>query len=90
MASLYVLTDYICAAMDRSNITRLDDGSFAGRIRGCEGVLAFGASSDECRTELRSVLEDWVLLGLKLRHRLPVMGDIDLNLGPQLEPADAL
>jgi hypothetical protein len=28
---------------------------------------------------LRSVFEDWLLLGLKLGHPLPVIGEIDLN-----------
>jgi hypothetical protein len=28
---------------------------------------------------LRSALEDWVLVGLKLGHTLPVIAGIDLN-----------
>jgi len=37
----------------------------------------------ECENELRSTLEDWILVGLKLRHRLPVLGGIDLNMNQQ-------
>jgi predicted RNase H-like HicB family nuclease len=90
MAVRYILSDYVTAAMSLASIKRLEDGSFAGRIAGCEGVLAFAESEDECHAELRSVLEDWVLLGLKLKHALPVIAGIDLNQEPQLEPADAL
>jgi hypothetical protein len=35
--------------------------------------------------ELRSTLEDWILLGLKLTHPLPVIGGIDLNEVPTCE-----
>jgi predicted RNase H-like HicB family nuclease len=57
----------------------LDDGSYSGSIPACPGVLAFASSLRECEREVRSVLEDWLLLGLKLGHRLPVIGGIDLN-----------
>ena len=33
----------------------------------------------QCERELRSTLEDWLLLGLKMGHPLPVVRDIDLN-----------
>jgi hypothetical protein len=42
-------------------------------------VLAFASTLKGCQEELRSTLEDWVLLGLKLGHRLPVLAGIDLN-----------
>ena len=38
----------------------------------------------------RRYMEEWLLLGLKLRHRLPVISDIDLNGEPTLEPVDTL
>jgi len=55
---------------------RLEDGTFAGRITLCKGVVAFGATLRECEEELRSTLEDWVLVGLKLSHPLPVIAGI--------------
>jgi hypothetical protein len=44
----------------------------------------------ECEEQLRSTLKDWIWLGLKLGHRLPVIGDIDLNKEPVRESVDAL
>jgi len=44
----------------------------------------------QCEDELRSTLEDWVLLGLKLGHSLPVISGIDLNEEPARERVDAL
>lgn len=34
---------------------------------------------EECREELQSTLEDWLLLGLQLGHKLPVVNGINLN-----------
>ena len=40
--------------------------------------------------ELRSTLEDWILVGLKLGHPLPVIAEIDLNREPTYEPVDTV
>jgi predicted RNase H-like HicB family nuclease len=50
-------------------------GHFFGRIPACKGVVAFAATLGECEVELRSVFEDWVLVGLKLGHELPIMNN---------------
>ena len=43
------------------------------------GVVAFGKGLRECERELRSVLEDWILMGLRMGHRLPPLAGISLN-----------
>jgi len=78
----FVLTGYIEEALSQADYDKLEDGSFSGRIPGCKGVIAFGATLRECENELRSTLEDWVLLGLKLGHPLPIIGTYDLNRDP--------
>ena len=90
MAGRYVLSDYLAAALAEAVYDKLEDGIFSGRIPSCPGVIAFGTGLRECEDELRSTLEDWVLLGLRLRHPLPVVGDIDLNKEPLREPVDAV
>lgn len=75
----FVLTEYIDQAMADAVYDKLEDGTFAGHIPACIGVVAFGKTLRECADELRSTLEDWILLGLKLRHHLPVIAGIDLN-----------
>jgi predicted RNase H-like HicB family nuclease len=86
----FILSDYIDAAMDLAVYERLEDGTYAGRIPVCRGVLALASSLRGCEGELRSVLEDWILLRIKLRHPLPVIAGVDLNREPVREPADAL
>lgn len=44
----------------------------------------------ECERELRSTLEDWLLIGLKLGHPLPIINGIDLNQAPSHEQMDAV
>ncbi len=79
MSVHFVLSEYIDEALDRAVYEKLEDGSYAGSIPDCPGVIAFAASLRDCGRELQSVLEDWLLLGLRLGHRLPVIGEIDLN-----------
>ncbi len=90
MTVRYILTDYVSQALAQAVYDKLEDGTFAGRIPPCAGVIAFGATLQECQAELRSTLEDWILVGLKLGHTMPVIGDIDLNREPRREPVEAL
>lgn len=78
----FILSEYIDQAMSRAEYDKLEDNSYAGRIASCKGVIAFGSTLRECEEELRSVLEDWILVGLKLNHPLPVIAEIDLNKEP--------
>ena len=87
---MYILTGYLDRAMAHAVYDKLDDGTFGGRIPPCPGVVAFASSLAECAADLRSTLEDWVLLGMKLAHTLPVIDGIDLNREPVREPVDAL
>ena len=75
----FPITAYIEAALELASYDKLEDGSFAGEIRKLKGVAAFGKTLRECEGELRSTLEDWILVGLKLGHKLPVLAGIDLN-----------
>ena len=86
----FVLTGYIESAMAQATYDKLEDGTYAGRIPACRGVVAFGATLRQCEDELRSTLEDWILVGLKLGHPLPVIASIDLNGGPRYEPVAAV
>lgn len=90
MAVQFILTKYVSQAMAHAVYDKLEDGTFVGRIPPCKGVVAFGATLRECEDELHATLEDWIWLGLKLGHPLPVIGEIDLNKEPTREPMDAL
>ncbi len=90
MAVQFILTDYVNWLLAHAVYDKLDDGSYTGRIPECKGVIAFGTTLRECEDELHSTLEDWILLGLKLGHPLPVIADINLNKEPAYEPVEAV
>jgi predicted RNase H-like HicB family nuclease len=71
-----VLSEYIEGALDRAEFEKLEDGSYSGSIPICPGVIAFASSLRGCERELRSVFEDWLLVGLKLGHPLPVIDHV--------------
>jgi predicted RNase H-like HicB family nuclease len=73
MAIRYSLSECVDQAMAQAIYDKLGDGTFAGRLPSCTGVVAFGGTLRECEEELRSTLEDWILVGLKLGHALPVL-----------------
>lgn len=86
----YILSDYLNRALTQAEYDKLEDGTFFGRIPSCKGVVAFAATLRECEDELRSVLEDWVLVGLKLGHNLPVLDNLDLNKKPEYEAMETV
>jgi predicted RNase H-like HicB family nuclease len=78
-----VLITYIQNAMRLAKYEILEDGNYYGEIPGFDGVWAQAANLETCREELQSALEDWLVLGLRMGHKLPVVAGI------QLTPAEA-
>jgi predicted RNase H-like HicB family nuclease len=74
-----MLTAYIQAAMHRATYEILDDESFYGEISECPGVYANAETLEKCREQLQEVLEGWIVLGLRLGHRLPEIDGINLD-----------
>ena len=48
----YILSDFINKALEEAIYEKLEDGSYAGRIPDCLGVVAFGKTLRECEAEL--------------------------------------
>ena len=75
----YTIYRYIDKAMSEAVYEKIDDNEYAGKIPSCLGVIAFAPTLEECKEELLSVLEDWILVGIRLGHPLPEVGGIDIN-----------
>jgi predicted RNase H-like HicB family nuclease len=76
-----MLTEYIEAAMRHAKYEILpDDKSYYGEIPECPGVWANADTLEECREELRSTLEDWILLRTRKSAEIPPVDGIDINL----------
>jgi predicted RNase H-like HicB family nuclease len=76
---LLMLSDYIHAAMGQARYEVMENGRYYGSIKSCRGCWAEAQTLEKCRHELQGVLEDWLLLGLQMGHRLPVINGINLN-----------
>lgn len=90
MQAHYIISEYLSQAMAQAEYDKLEDNSFSGRIPSCRGVIAFGSTLRGCEDELRSTLEDWLLLGLKLGHALPEVNGINLNQEPVNESLESV
>jgi len=61
-----MLTQYICAVLDRAVYEVLPDGTVYGEIPGFQSMYANADTHEACRNELREVLEGWIVLNLHL------------------------
>ena len=60
-----MLTEYVQAALDRAQYEPIEDEEpFYGEVPGLDGVWASGKTLEQCRTELVSAVEDWLLFSL--------------------------
>ena len=76
-----MLTAYIHAALRKAQYEILPDGEgYFGTIEGLQGVWAQANTLEACREELREVLEEWIVLGLKTDHPLPAIDGITLTI----------
>jgi predicted RNase H-like HicB family nuclease len=75
-----MLTRYFDAAMEQAVYKRLGDGTWFGEIPEFAGLWANEDTQEGCQEDLRSALEDWVLLALRQNVPLPVVEGIDLNV----------
>ena len=76
-----MFTAYINAAMKKAHYEILPNNEgYFGKIEDLQGVRANSDSLEACREELKEVLEEWILLGIKMGHTIPIIDGIDLNV----------
>ena len=76
-----MLTDYIHAAMRKAHYEILPDGEgYFGRIPDLQGVWANADTLEACREELQEVLEEWIIIGLKMGDAIPTLNGIELHV----------
>lgn len=73
-----MLISYIQNATKLAKYEILEDGQYYGETEGFQGVGARAKDLETCREELQSALEDWLVLGLRMWHKLPVVAGIQL------------
>ena len=75
-----MLTDYVEAAMRKAKYRILNGGEgYFGEIPRFRGTWANASTLEDCRDELREVLEDWMLVRVRQGLTLPIISGINLN-----------
>jgi len=76
-----MLLEYVQAALRHAKYEILtDDGSYYGEIPECQGVYANMERLEDCREELREVLEEWVLFRVHRNLPLPTIDGIEIMI----------
>ncbi len=82
-----MLTEYLTAALESAHFEIIEDTEpYCGEIPALKGAWATGVTLEECRRNLASTLEDWVLFSIARGLELPEVGNVCLVL-PQRIPA---
>jgi len=66
-----MISSFLDSKLKNASYKILGDNSYFGEIRGIRGVWASSKNLENCRKELKEVLEDWVILRLKEGRKIP-------------------
>ena len=71
-----MLTEYIDEALRRAQYEIIDNDPepYYGEIKELQGVWATGKTLEECRNNLKDVIEGWILLSVKQGLLVPDLG----------------
>lgn len=66
-----MITRYIEEKLKRAKYKLLKNGSYFAEIPGVRGVWANAFNLEACREELRDILEEWLLLSVRNKEKIP-------------------
>jgi len=72
-----MLTEYIEEALKRARYEIIDDEEpYYGEVPELRGVWATGKTLEECRRNLKEVIEGWLVISIKKGLPIPQLGDL--------------
>lgn len=66
-----MLSEFIETKLGEAHYKLLKDKTYFGEISGLKGVWANAKNLEDCRKQLREVLEDWIVLKIRDGERVP-------------------
>jgi len=66
-----MIIEYCQKVIEKAEYKKLEDGTWFAEIPGFSGVWANGKTVEECRKELFTVLEEWIVLKLRDGDAIP-------------------
>ena len=75
-----MLVEYIDEALKRARYEIIDDEDpYYGEIKELKGVWATGRTLEQCRENLKDVIEGWILLSMKRGLPIPKLGNCEIK-----------
>jgi len=75
-----IIPKYVQRAMAKAKYKRYPDGNWWGEIYECPGTNAFQSSPEECKRELREVVEEWIEFKMSFGDTdFAIIDGIDIN-----------
>ena len=76
-----MLTEYVAAALGKAHYEMIqDDEPFYGEVRELPGVYATGVTLEDCRRNLKDVVEGWLLITIKRDLPVPEIDGLAINV----------
>ena len=75
-----MLTEYIDEALKRARYEIIDDEEpYYGEVPELRGVWATGKTLEQCRGNLKDVIEGWILLSARKGLAVPRLGEVEIR-----------
>jgi predicted RNase H-like HicB family nuclease len=75
-----MIIEYIEEALKKAHYEIIDDEEpYYGDIKELKGVWSTGKTLEECRDNLKSVIEGWLLLSVKKGIPIPKIGNCEIR-----------
>ena len=75
-----MILEYCQKAIANAEYKKLEDGSWFAEIPGFKGVWANGKRVEDCRKELITVLEEWIILKLRDKDPIPEVDGLTVEI----------
>ncbi len=80
-----MIEEYIQAALEKATYEIINDEEpYFGKIPELNGVWASGKTLEECRENLREVLEEWIILSIKKSLPIPPLGKYRIKIPTEM------
>jgi predicted RNase H-like HicB family nuclease len=75
-----MLIEYIEESLKRAHYEIINDEQpFYGEVKELKGIWATGNTLEECRKNLRDVIEGWILVSIKKGLNIPKLGNVEIK-----------
>ena len=75
-----MITEYIEKALEHAHYEIIEDEEpFYGEVPELPGVYATGKTLEECRSNLKDVIEGWIIVSIKQNIPIPEIGAMQIR-----------